>query len=247
MPWYLETADGAESSRKLELKSGITLSVGQASGATHVFADDPLMSPVHFTVGLTGGLVRLQNLSQTNGTKLNGQSSETAVLQPGDRIQAGQTSFVVRGPAPSPFPAEMRLGGWGIESVPAGWDIIKGAGFRFPSDPSFRASVTAVEEPLPAGRTLADYAQTQLSLIRSRMPMARSGDPSEIHIRGAEQALTFVVITPVPDGTNVVSRQICALSSGVVGVFTATLLDRQEPVLHDALSKLESGLSYFNG
>ena len=198
MPWTIETS--VAPLRKIALQPGQSLTLGRSDQADVAFPEDPQMSAVHLTIGVTGGSARLQNLSKPNGTEINGRPCETAVLQAGDQIKAGQTTVIVRGPEPSPFPAQVRLGGWGFEFVPAGWDAVEGAGFRLSSDPSFGATMTAVEEPLPAGQTLAGYMQTQLSLMRSQIPGVTAQDPAETKIRGAEQAVRLVVITPGPNG-----------------------------------------------
>ena len=246
MPAFFEGLDGPAKGRRIELKPGQGITVGRGE-ATFTVPEDQSMSPLHFHVGQQAGSLRLQNLSTAHPTQVNGAAVETAILQPGDKIQAGQTVFLVHGPAPSPFPAQVRLGGWGFEFVPAGWDTVEGAGFRLSSDLSFGATMTAVEEPLPAGQTLAEYMQTQLSLMRSQIPGVTAQDPAETKIRGAEQAVRLVVITPGPNGLQVISRQIYALSGGTVGIFTATLLDRQQSALQDPLSRTEQGLSYFQG
>src|SRR5512143_4135446 len=110
MPWQLEIEQGPRSQQIVELTTGVTVTFGRASGAMQTFPDDS-MSAMHFTISLTAGMARLQNLSKTTPTQVNGAAVDTAMLQPGDRIQAGQTSFVVRGPAASPFRAQVRLGG----------------------------------------------------------------------------------------------------------------------------------------
>jgi hypothetical protein len=246
MPWQLKIGEGRQAHELVDLAAGASITFGRGPGAMQVFPDDS-MSSLQFVVGLTAGSPRLQNLSKTSPTQVNGAVVETAVLHPGDKIQAGQTNFMVVGPEASPFPAQIRLGGWGFEFIPPGWDLVEGIGFQLSNDPSFRASVTAVEESLPEGQTLADYTQTQLDLIRSQIPGATTEDPADSQIRGAEQAVSFVVTAPAPGGAHAISRQTYALCRGVVGIVTATFLDRQKPLLHDILSRVEGGLSYFQG
>jgi len=57
---------------------------------------DPHMSSRHFAVVHSGGQYLIRDLGSTNGTFVNGQRIGTAVLKDGDRIQAGQSTFVVR-------------------------------------------------------------------------------------------------------------------------------------------------------
>jgi hypothetical protein len=54
------------------------------------------MSARHFAVVHSGGQYLIRDLGSTNGTFVNGQRIGTAVLKDGDRIHAGQSTFVVR-------------------------------------------------------------------------------------------------------------------------------------------------------
>ena len=243
MPWRLLAGESGDA-RELVLKPGKTVTVGRATGAAEMFPDDPYMSSLHFTVGLNGSSVRLQNVSKTNPVELNGSPVQSATLKPGDRILAGETLFVLHEPEPSPFPARVRIGGWGFESVPQGWDLVENTGFQLSSDPSFRATMSVCEEALPAGETLAAYVDLQAGLIRSKVSGAQTSPPAPAEVRGAEEAIELSVTTPIPDG-EVMQIQIYALSGGVIGIFTSTVRDRQVAGLKDVLASTRAGLSYF--
>jgi hypothetical protein len=244
MPWHLETLEGLTPYRKLLLRSGVTVTVGRAEGVTQVFADDQSMSPVHLAIGLAGGRVRLQNLSQTGGTEVNGQPTETAALQDGDLIKAGQTIFVVRAPPPSPYPAQLRIGGWGFECVPQGWEFLEGLGFHFLDD-LFRANITAVEEPLPMGQTLRSYTETQIELARGGVAGISLDRAAPLSIPGSGEAFELGIIIPTNNGMRVLQRQVYALASEIVGVFTATVSELKPH--QNTLNAIINGLSYFQG
>jgi len=203
------------------------------------------MAPVHFTISLSGGVVRLQDLSETGGTEVNGQPAATAVLQDGDRIKAGQTVFTVRAPAAFPYPAQLRIGGWGFEVIPEGWKVVGGLGFHFTSPHSFKANITTVEEPLPVGQTLQSYTKTQMELARAKISGITFEGPVATKLPGSDEALTLALSIPQDSGLRVLQRQIYALSSGIVGIFTATILE-SEPH-RDTLDAVIGGLSYFQG
>jgi hypothetical protein len=244
MPWTLECIEGPSSSRKSELKPGVSVSVGQASGVTQVFPEDQMMSPLHFTVAVMGGTVRLQNMSRI-GTELNGHRTEVAVLQAGDRIKAGQTVFVVHAPALSPYPAQLRIGGWGFEIIPEGWQQDEGFGFHLSGSDVFKSNITAVEEPLMSAGTLASYVQTQVELARAQIAGMSFENPVPLKVPGSGEALMLAITIPQASGLRVIQRQVYALSSGIVGIFTATVLE-SEPH-RGTIDAVIAGLSYFQG
>src|ERR1700749_3059920 len=119
MPWTLENP-----SQKIELVPGRTVTIGRTPKAAICFPEDEWMSSLHFAISVSSGVLQMQNLSQTNGTLVNDQRPEAARLAPGDKITAGQSTFVVGGPKESPHPAKVRLGGWGFAEVPEGWQPV---------------------------------------------------------------------------------------------------------------------------
>ena len=117
MPVFLEVRSGPQKGSRIRLDPGRLLRVGRTSRADLSLADDTHMSGVHFSLGCEGNGCRLTDLNSRNGTLVNGQTVNTAVLGAGDTIVAGETTFVVvveaeqalaagaaavAGPAPSP-------------------------------------------------------------------------------------------------------------------------------------------------
>ena len=126
----LEIIEGPEIGRRVTLREGSTVSLGRAEVAMQKFPEDPAMSALHFVVSLNSGTLRMQNHSQTNGTLVNGTRVESAALQASDTIAAGGTVFRVIGPPPNPYPAQVRVGGWGFNIVPDGWKPLDGVGLH---------------------------------------------------------------------------------------------------------------------
>jgi len=202
------------------------------------------MSGVHFAVSVAAGSLRLQNLSGTVGTDVNGQSAESRILQSGDLIKAGQTVFGVIAPAASPYTAQVHIGGWGFDVIPEGWHQMGDLGFRLFEAASFKANITAVEEPLQPGQTLSSYVETQMMLARGQVTGISVNGPIPAIMRGADEAFELE-ITIVRDDTRFIQRQIYAVHSGIVGIFTATVSEA-EPHL-DSVNAVIAGLSYFQG
>jgi hypothetical protein len=206
--------------------------------------EDEWMSGLHFAVGLRNGTLHLSNLSKTNGTEVNGARVDSAALKPGDKIKAGQTVFSVIGPPPGPFAAQFKIGGWGFERLPDGWQFIEGIGFKHTVQEPFRPNMSAVEEALPQGHTLPTYVELQMQLGRQHIPSAEFKGPVETKVRGADQALALTLMAPVPDKGPALQNQIYALHNDVVGVFTATALESQSGLLREAMKAILKGVSF---
>jgi pSer/pThr/pTyr-binding forkhead associated (FHA) protein len=216
----LEIVEGPEMGRRVTLREGETVSLGRTESSMEWFAEDPEISALHFVVSLSGGALRMQNLSQTNGTLVNGVRVETAALRAGDKIGAGGTVFIVIGPPTNPYPAQERVGGWGFNIIPAGWTMLEGVGLRQDAG-EFRGSATGLEESLPEGKTLRDYVGVQMEVARSRhMGTAEFQGPAEARMEGSEEALLLTVTSESKDGVRVTQRQIYARSGDVVGILT---------------------------
>jgi hypothetical protein len=216
----LEIIAGPETGRRIKLREGETVSFGRTDSAMNVFAEDPAMSAMHFSVSLSAGTFRMENFSQTNGTLVNDARIESAVLQPGDKVRAGSTVFAVIGPPPNPYPAQVRIGGWGFNIVPDGWTTLDGVGLIHQAGDEFRANATAVEEALPEGKTLREYAEVQMGAAGMRLSGVEFQGPSDARMEGSEEALLLTLTSETQDGKRITQRQIYARSADVVGILT---------------------------
>jgi hypothetical protein len=216
----LEIIEGPETGRRIKLREGESITLGRTETAMQQFAEDPGMSGLHLSVGLSSGALQMQNLSHTNGTLVNGARLESAMLKSGDTMRAGGTVFKVIGPPPNPYPAQMRVGGWGFDVIPEGWQPLDGAGLLREGDAEFRESALAAEESLPEGKTLRDYVEVQMDVARSQMKALEFQGPSSARMEGSEEALLLAVSSEAQEGLRVTQRQIYARSGDVVGILT---------------------------
>ncbi len=216
----LEIIEGPERGRREILREGETVSLGRTGIAMRTFAEDAGMSALHLVLSLNAGTLRMRNHSQTNGTLVNGQRVEAAVLQSGDTIGAGGTLFRVIGPPPSPYPAQVRVGGWGFNIVPEGWVAMEGVGLVREDGAEFRVSATGVEDALPEGKTLREYLDAQAQVAKSQLKEPEIREPAEARMEGSEEALLLTLSSEAQDGLRVTQRQIYARSGGVVGILT---------------------------
>jgi hypothetical protein len=95
MPVFLEVRSGPQAGKKIRLEQDHVLRVGRSPRADLAFAEDSHMSGVHFNVGVQGRSCYLTDLNSRNGTLVNGQTVNTAMLGHKDTIVAGETTFVV--------------------------------------------------------------------------------------------------------------------------------------------------------
>ena len=92
--WILRTLNDGEPEKTFRILSGAIRTIGRATGADFI-VDAPLVSRVHCRLtALPGGDLEVRDLNSTNGTFVNGERIENAVLAPGDRIQVGRVELV---------------------------------------------------------------------------------------------------------------------------------------------------------
>ncbi len=68
-----------------------------------IVIDDEALSGRHFEVEARGNEFFIRDLDSSNGTLVNGNRVRAAQLAVGDKIQAGQTSFIFRAVEVIPF------------------------------------------------------------------------------------------------------------------------------------------------
>jgi pSer/pThr/pTyr-binding forkhead associated (FHA) protein len=92
--WVLHTSDGAEAPFSFRILPGNIKTIGRATRADFI-VDAALVSRVHCR--LTAGATELEvlDLESTNGTFVNGQRTERAILKSGDRLGVGRVELLV--------------------------------------------------------------------------------------------------------------------------------------------------------
>lgn len=92
----LEVKSGPSKGKGIRLQPGQSVRVGRTSRSDFVLPADGHLSGTHFEVALEENECSLRDLKSTNGTLLNGQRINQAVLRDGDTIVAGETVFRIR-------------------------------------------------------------------------------------------------------------------------------------------------------
>lgn len=96
MRTVLEIVAGAERGRTVRMAAREVRQFGRTDWADTSFPYDPKMSQVHFSLETDGKICRIRDLDSSNGTLVNGEAITEQVLADGDRITAGETTFLVR-------------------------------------------------------------------------------------------------------------------------------------------------------
>src|SRR6476619_1214794 len=92
--WVLKTAEDAEEPFTFRILPGSIKTVGRAPRADFI-VEAALVSRLHCR--LTAGATELEvvDLESTNGTYVNGERAERAILRTGDRLGVGRVDLIV--------------------------------------------------------------------------------------------------------------------------------------------------------
>lgn len=92
----LEINSGNHSGRKIWVRKTQLIRIGRADTTDQAINDDSQLSSAHFSIEFEQASWQIRDLNSTNGTYVNGQRVTIAVLNDGDCILAGATTFVAR-------------------------------------------------------------------------------------------------------------------------------------------------------
>ena len=92
--WVLRTITEGVPEKTFRIMPGSIRTLGRATGADFI-VDAALVSRVHcrFTATVDGDL-EVRDLDSTNGTFVNGERTEVAQLESGDKVQIGRLEVV---------------------------------------------------------------------------------------------------------------------------------------------------------
>ena len=92
----LEVQSGPAAGKKTWLRPGQRVAIGRTEASDCVSPHDGHISSRHFALECDSHACLVRDLGSSNGTFLNGQKVSEAVVQNGDQIVAGQTTFRVQ-------------------------------------------------------------------------------------------------------------------------------------------------------
>ena len=235
MALQLELITGAPAKQKLA--AGATLLVGRTDKAHFQVPDDPTLSGVHFELREEGGKVMLRDAGSRAGTFLQGaRVTEPVEVQAGDRIQAGQSIFLI-----VDIPS---FGSWTLEAAPQGWEEMPAQGYHERVEEGPVSSLLFTEEPQDSDQTLADYVAAQQLILRELRPEWQHGEPRPLFYPGAEEAIALDIRVPAGNAAAGEVRQLYVRQAKRFGTATLTAADGKIPEARKAFEQALRGAKF---
>ncbi|HLJ50217.1 MAG TPA: FHA domain-containing protein [Bryobacteraceae bacterium] len=95
MQAVLQVTTGPHTGRIIVVQQGMTFRIGRTTKADYAISEDTFLSGAHFCIEWAGDACVVRDLNSSNGTYLNGTRMSEGLLQAGDVITAGQSSFTI--------------------------------------------------------------------------------------------------------------------------------------------------------
>ena len=91
----LEAVSGPVLGRRIEVRGGSIVRIGRTGKSDYPITEDGYLSGLHFAVECDGTQCRIRDLGSSNGTFVNGSRVTEQVVQEGDSVVAGGSTFVI--------------------------------------------------------------------------------------------------------------------------------------------------------
>ena len=91
----LEAVSGPALGRRIEVRGGNIARIGRTGKSDYPVTEDGYLSGLHFAVECDGTQCRIRDLGSSNGTFVNGSRVTEQVVQEGDSVVAGGSTFCV--------------------------------------------------------------------------------------------------------------------------------------------------------
>lgn len=105
----LEATAGPATGRKIQVPEGSILRVGRTARSDYALGEDSYLSGQHFSIEYDGTQCQIRDLGSSNGTFVNGDRITDRIVQEGDSIGAGGSTFAVHIDSTSPTPEPSRV------------------------------------------------------------------------------------------------------------------------------------------
>lgn len=133
------------------------------------------------------------------------------------------------------------VGRWGVTFVPAGWYFLPEFGIRQEMEPGYLVSnISLVEDPLPEGKSLTEYVQSQAEMISKQHKEVKLAGPQPSPFNGAEEACMLLVRHRVKDTIEMLHVQNYVRVRDWIGIVTLTTPEQMLRAVrpdHDAFVK----------
>jgi hypothetical protein len=105
----LEATAGPATGRRIQIPEGSILRVGRTAKSDYALGEDSYLSGQHFAMEYDGAQCRIRDLGSSNGTFVNGDRITDSIVQEGDSVGAGGSTFIVHFDSSSPTPELPRV------------------------------------------------------------------------------------------------------------------------------------------
>lgn len=95
MQVILEATAGPLTGRRIQAPAGSIVRVGRTAKSDFALGEDSYLSGQHFAIEYDGTQCRIRDLGSSNGTFVNGDRITDQIVQDGDSVAAGGSTFVV--------------------------------------------------------------------------------------------------------------------------------------------------------
>jgi hypothetical protein len=160
MAVILHVTEGPAVGRKTFLRLGQVMRIGRTEWADFNVPQDAAMAPIHFSVEYDTHVCRLRDLQSGAGTLVNGKPVGEAVLNHGDHITAGATTFHVHIEGAPPA-AAAAVGGVAGAAVAAAATRNGDSGFKHVEPPMAAEVCKLFDLDDPAKAVLDDKQSTR--------------------------------------------------------------------------------------
>jgi hypothetical protein len=186
------------------------------------------MSSVHFLIRNQGGACTITDQTSTNGTWVNNQRIKTTHLQPGDRVQAGDTEFLFQtvDAKASVESSQISFGSWIVPSAPPGWEVVPEQGLKLSGDGLHSNVIFAEDSVLETTRT-EGYIASQQQFMRGFLPDLKISGTERLVVPGADETLTVDNTFRSSAGETVYQRQLYVRRVKRIGIITTTTVEKE--------------------
>ena len=136
------------------------------------------------------------------------------------------------------------VGRWGITVLPEGWMLVPDFGIRQIGDNTqFVISNIALSyDPLPEGKTIAEYIEKQKSMLEAQYKEAKFAGPQPVEFPGAEEAHMLLIRHPTQKGFELLHVQHYVRVADWIGIITLTAPEQALRAVRPAHEMFMKGL-----
>jgi len=189
----LEAVSAPITGRRIEVRAGSILRFGRTTRSDYAIGEDSYLSSLHFAVECDGVQARVRDMGSSNGTFVNGSRITEQLVQEGDSLAAGESTFTIHLDASTPAEVSADAGRGNTATTPM---------FTGPQGGPQGPGVQTATVSLPGGSGAAawpGYSRGQSILLRALYPSLPGPSPSVPGALPAGAGTVYAVLDAVRD------------------------------------------------